>query len=213
MNNYGIKPQVITNIPIDCKEMLFYMYLPIKMIGSMEFRLPEQLKVFQPLIDLVIKHEGEKLKDKLVYITAKHIYASPDNVGNRPGYHSDGYGTDDVNYIWTNKFPTVFCIQNFNLSEDCSTSLTQMKEQALKTNEITFPVNTLLRLDELNVHRTPDIEVGGMRTFVKISISTEKYNLVGNSHNYLFDYDWKMFDRCEIRNHPTLLESDSIKYE
>ena len=206
---YGGKPEIITDINIDCKEMMFYMYLPIKFPNS-EILVPERLKVFNQLIQEVLIREGTNLNDKYVYLTAKHIFASPDNVGNRAGYHSDGFGTPDINYIWTYIHSTVFCIQDFNLSTDCALSMHQMEHQADKDNEVTYPVNTLLRLDEGVIHRTPNIRLGCMRTFVKISISKEKYNLVGNSHNYLLDYDWEMFDRGKVRNHPISSEKDSI---
>jgi hypothetical protein len=208
---YGGKPEVIGTFDIDCKEMMFYMYLPIKMIDSLWIEVPKSLEVFRPLIDAVLEHEMKHIEQKYIYITAKHIYATPDNVGNRAGYHSDGFLTDDINYIWTNKFPTVFCIQDFNISTDCALAMHQMEHQADKDNEVRYPENTLLKLDQGVIHRTPTIRSGGMRTFVKISVSSEKYNLVGNSHNHLLDYNWKMYDRSEVRNHPTHPEKDYVK--
>lgn len=208
---YGTEPEIIGTFDIDCEEMMFYMYLPIKMKDSLWIHIPPQLKVFQPLIEAVLEHEMKHIEQKYLYITAKHIYATPDNVGNRAGYHSDGFQTDDINYIWTNKYPTVFCIQDFDLSDDCALSMQQMEEQAKVENEITYPVNTLIKLDQGVIHRTPTIQEGGMRTFVKLSVSSEKYNLIGNSHNYLMDYKWKMYERTEVRNHPTLKESDYVK--
>ena len=41
------------------------------------------------------------------------------------------------------------------------------------------------------------------RTFIKVSFSDQKYNLKGNTHNYLFDYEWDMIDRSVSRNDPT----------
>jgi hypothetical protein len=32
--------------------------------------------------------------------------------------------------------------------------------------------------------------------------------LKGNSHNYLFDYDWKMWDRDVLRNDPAYAGKD-----
>jgi len=208
---YGTKPEVIGTFEIECKEMMFCMYLPIKMIDSLWIRIPEPMSPFQPLIEAMLEHEMKHIESKYIYITAKHIYATPDNVGNRAGYHSDGFGTDDINYIWTNKYPTVFCVQDFDISQDCAISMQQMKEQVKVENEIIYPENTLLKLDQGVIHRTPTITEGGMRTFVKISVSREKYNLVGNAHNHLFDYKWDMYERTEVRNHPTSKEKDFIK--
>jgi hypothetical protein len=50
---------------------------------------------------------------------------------------------------------------------------------------------------------------GGMRSFLKISLSHQKYNLVGNSHNYLFDYNWDLHDRDTLRNDPAYAGKDS----
>jgi hypothetical protein len=41
-----------------------------------------------------------------------------------------------------------------------------------------------------------------MRTFVKVSFSYDKYDLVGNSHNYLLNYAWEMKERKDDRNIP-----------
>lgn len=208
---YGKKPDVIGTFEIECKEMMFHMYLPIKMIDGLWIKIPDSLSVFKPLIEAVLENEMKHIESRYIYITAKHIYATPDNVGNRAGYHSDGFGTDDINYIWTNKYPTVFCIQDFNISDDCALSMQQMEEQAKTENEITYPENTLLKLDQGVIHRTPTITEGGMRTFVKISVSKDKYNLIGNAKNHLFDYNWEMYDRSEVRNHPSTKENDFIK--
>ena len=43
------------------------------------------------------------------------------------------------------------------------------------------------------------------RTFFKLSFSKDKYDLKGNSHNYLFDYNWEMRERKENRNIPQQL--------
>jgi len=205
MLNYSNAPSIIGNYPIKCQEMMFYMYLPIKLKGVMDIFIPERLEIFRPLIESVLKTEGNiKLKDKYIYITAKHLFVTPDNPGNRPGWHSDGFLTNDINYIWCDNHPTDFVIQKLSITENHEDSLKEFDEQIKKENIVTYPKNSLLKLDPSVIHRTPLLPESGMRTFVKISISTEKYNLVGNSHNYLLDYKWEMFTRQEIRNHPTL---------
>lgn len=73
----------------------------------------------------------------------------------------------------------------------------------LQPRIITYPDSTVLRLDPYVIHDTPLIPApGGMRSFFKISVSTNRYDLVGNSHNYLFDYAWPMTDRAALRNQP-----------
>lgn len=210
---YGTKPEVIGTYDIECTEMMFYMYLPIKMPNS-GVKLPERLQIFFPLIDSLIKKEISltclHIKSKYIYITAKHLFITPDNPGNRPGYHTDGFLTDDINYIWYDKLPTVFNIGEFDITEDHTASMSEFEQQARPENEVIYPAGTLLRLTPKVVHRTPDIWEPTMRTFVKISISKHKYNLIGNSHNHLFDYNWKMYARSEVRNDPVFKEADFI---
>jgi hypothetical protein len=77
-----------------------------------------------------------------------------------------------------------------------------MEAQALDINIVNYPCNTLIRLDQSVIHRVAISNDGCVRAFVKISASKNKYNLAGNAHNYLFDYDWEMVQRDEKRNHP-----------
>jgi hypothetical protein len=81
-------------------------------------------------------------------------------------------------------------------------SLAEMEAQALKENEVKYPINSLLRLDQYNIHKVSEVENPMMRTFVKISFSKDQYNLEGNSHNYNMDYEWDMKQRQESRNIP-----------
>jgi hypothetical protein len=49
-----------------------------------------------------------------------------------------------------------------------------------------------------------------MRRFVKVSLSSHRYNLIGNSHNHLLDYDWQMFPRDAARNDPAAYMADFV---
>jgi hypothetical protein len=109
--------------------------------------------------------------------------------------------TDDINYIWYDKDPTVFNNSEFNLTMDDLASIEDMRSQALPWKDVTYPVNTLLRLDQFNIHKVGEVTTG-MRNFLKISFSKDKYDLIGNSHNYLLNYEWDMKPRKEQRNIP-----------
>lgn len=195
---YGTAPKVLGEFNLEASEMCYVQYLPIALPRS-KVAIPENLRWVQPLLDAiefsVIDH---------VYLTVKHIYVSGSDCGNRPGWHSDGFGTDDINYIWCDSNPTEFAIQHFDLSNDCDKSMKEMEQQFIVGSEIVYPVKTLLRLDQSVIHRTPTKCVPGYRTFVKISVSKHRYNLKGNAHNYLLDYDWDMVERKVERNHPTV---------
>lgn len=198
---YGSAPKLVKSIRVNSSELMFVQYLPIKMKGLTDVRVPVNLLIFSEIITEVLKRV--KLSD-YVYITAKHFHVSKDSLGNREGWHSDGFGTSDINYIWSDNSPTEFCVQPFKISTDCLISMQEMQEQVKKENIITYPCNSLLRLDSSVIHRVNPNPDEGFRTFVKVSVSQEKYNLIGNAHNHLFDYNWEMQKRKPYRNHPSV---------
>lgn len=66
----------------------------------------------------------------------------------------------------------------------------------------TYPDKHLLRLDPSVIHRPPVGFAPGMRTFVKASMSTERYNLEGNSVNHRLPLGVPLLPRKLDRNHP-----------
>jgi hypothetical protein len=206
---YGQLPEVIGNFETNSKELLWFQYLPIKMSKCTLYKVEERLYEFCPLINIVIKDYIKTfgLKDFLdsyIYLTAKRQYQKKNYGFNREGFHSDGYNSLDINYIWASSQPTIFNTSKFNLSQDDKLSLKEMEEQADPQNNITFPLNSILRLNQYVIHKVGEIEEG-VRTFVKISFSKDKYDLEGNSHNYLLGYNWEMRPRNKERNIPQQL--------
>lgn len=50
------------------------------------------------------------------------------------------------------------------------------------------------------VHAAPAIDAAQLRSFVKISFSNERYDLIGNAHNHTLHYNWPMHPRRIQRN-------------
>jgi hypothetical protein len=174
------------------------------------FRRPDNLVQFDEIVMAAGENDRDHFIESYVYLTAKTLWVSGDYIGNRPGWHSDGYRTTDVNYIWCDRAPTDFlhAPAGLKLDEDCDTSLQQMNGYGLRPGMygaeiVQFPDKHLLRLDETVIHRSPASFAPGMRTFVKVSISESRYNLIGNSVNHQLPIPGEMFPRGETRNHPT----------
>jgi len=211
---YGTEPILLGNFDLEVGEMMFYMYLPIKMAGDVDLHIPKRLEVFKPIIWASIDAVGDDdfVEACYLYITAKHVHVTADNKGNRPGWHSDGFMTDDYNFVWTDRCPTEFAIQPICLIQDDLMSMDQMQSEIQADNVTTYPTNNLLMLDQYNIHRVSESDdYSGMRTFVKISLSKNRYNLKGNSHNYLMDYTWNMHDRNEHRNATDIATINEIR--
>jgi len=200
VTRYGQPPRDLGLVPMKCPEMMLYQYLPVKLAGMENVSLANIPKNLHWMA-LLFKYIDYDVDD-YVYITAKNLWASADNKGNRHGWHSDGFGCDDVSYIWYDCLPTEFAVQNFEISDNCEDSLREFEEQADLRHIVTYPNQHLLKLDETVIHRVSESKQEGFRTFIKINVSKDKYNLKGNSHNYLLDYDWEMVNRFVDRNHP-----------
>lgn len=220
MKPAGSPPKDLGLVALTPTEMMFWMYLPVSEPGNMLALVPHNLRQFDPILAAVRADNPERWLDSYVYLTAKTLWVEGGYIGNRPGWHIDGYGTDDLNYIWSDRAPTVFLIQQnrWMLSEDCDESLKQMAkigryaEAYRHVGLRTYPDKHLLRLDNTVIHRSPVGFEAGMRTFVKVSLSYDQYNLKGNSVNHrLPETHWPLVDRQEVRNHPAFKNSDYIK--
>lgn len=203
---YGRKPTDLGAVEVKTGEMMFYLYLPIKLPEHSDLRLEPRLQHLSRVTDRVVRDArktfGKQLDGKYIYLTAKTLWVEPGAPGNRPGWHVDGWGSDgDINYLWYDQHPTEFCIQEFtDIPDDDIASLEAFEEQADPSNIWVWPIGHLLRIDESVVHRVSLDIHPGVRTFIKFSVSDHRYNLAGNSHNYEFDYDWELFDRGALRN-------------
>lgn len=197
---YGALPEDMGLIDLSPIEMMCWMYCPIS-TPTEGVLLPDNLRQFWPIVEAVANREHQ-FGNRFVYLTAKTLWVAGECVGNRPGWHSDGFGTDDVNYIWYDRAPTQFLEASFELPEGCDDAMAVMDQKAKCNPVVTFPDKHLLRLTPSVVHRVAPSMAPGMRTFVKVSVSTDRYNLEGNSVNHLFRERWPLVPRNADRNHP-----------
>lgn len=212
----GKPPTYCGYFPFQLPEVMYYLYLPVAMRephpvdGKFQpgVRLPPNLELFRPLVEAAMRHAARSYR--YVYISARKGWATPDNPLNRPGWHCDGYGTDDLNYVWWRGAGTRFAVQEFeNISEDHNVSMLQFEAQVRPESIATYAEGALFCIDPEVVHATPVIPAPGQwRQYVKVSLSDHQYNLENNSHNYLFDYAWKMQSREQTRNSPHAAQKD-----
>lgn len=201
---YGNDPISLGTIIIDTDEMMFWLYCPIKIKGG-QLCIPDNLKKFQPIIDVVKEDSSDRWDDSYVYITAKTLWVNPENPGNRPGWHSDGFLTDDVNYVWCDKNPTVFYYDGnkYSFTKDHVLSLDEMETVCSDVNgQYRSSPYELLKLDETVLHKIDTNIEPGFRTFLKISVSHHEYRLKGNSINHQLTGNWCDGYRTVERNCP-----------
>lgn len=200
----GKAPVNLGYVDLNPTEMMFWQYCPIKRINVDTDHVPCNLEQFNPLLDLVLEDIGiSKWNASYIYMTVKTLWVSGDYIGNRPGWHTDGFGTEDLNYIWYDRAPTEFILGEFEVSDDCDGSIVDMTRIGMSTGRTFYPNKHLLKLDQRVVHRCPTDFEPGMRSFVKISVSKDEYNLEGNSINPHFGEIFSKKPRNLERNHPS----------
>lgn len=215
------QPVSVGYFDINLTEVMYYLYLPVVMIdppSQIGIRLPPNVECCRPLIEHAIVSASSSFPGgagktyKYAYLSARKGWATPDNPLNRPGWHCDGFGTDDINYVWWNGPGTRFTLHDFTgISSDHRLSMLQFDTQATGHPHSIYspPPGHLYALTPRVVHATPIIgEPGCMRQYIKVSLSNERYNLENNSHNYLFDYDWPLHSRDQVRNDPHKAQAD-----
>jgi len=141
MKNYGQLPTKIGEFIVPGKELFFYQYLPIKLVGQVELTVEPRLHIpLQQLLgtiacDFVGVYGLDRYVASNIYLTAKRKLHTPEKTITRPGWHTDGFMTNDINYIWSDVLPTVFNNSNFNLTQDDQLSI---EEMGLKQNQKTM---------------------------------------------------------------------------
>lgn len=209
---YGQRPPMIGYFPIPQDEVFYTLYLPISLQGMSGFLLPEPLKKFEPLVEAVYKDEPFRFRDEFVYVTSKRMFCGPNLTANRPGWHSDGFMSDDLNYVWHDALPTLFNDGPFpDVPQDHLKSLEYFTQCIDESKNYSFANNHLMKLDQTCIHRVAEATEQMMRSFVKISVSKNRYNLKGNSINHGLAYEWVTYDRKAVRNDPTAAQLDYRK--
>lgn len=208
---YGSLPVILSTVCLHPTEVLYYLYLPISLRGCNDVRLPQNLRFIWPVVERVMNDEPQRFRDEYVYATVKRMFVGGGVTANRPGWHADGFLSTDLNYIWYDELPTIFNASKFNITPDHAVSLEEFARQALPENDLVYPPGMLLKLDQSVVHRVGDAGPQIMRTFVKISISPDRYNLQDNSRNYDLDYNWPMHERSAVRNNPAIAQTEAVK--
>ena len=203
----GAPPRVIGHIELSPVEMMAWLYCPIKLVGRMQAHVPANLRQFWPIITAVRDDiDANRWRRSYVYITAKTLWVTPEAPGNRPGWHADGYGSTDLNYVWSDCNPTLFwepsCPMEYPEDHKDSMVLMTIDAESMPQYVRTYHDKTLLCMDETVIHNVAPCPKPGFRTFVKVSVSDHRYLLAGNSINHELAPDWRYEPRGIERNDP-----------
>lgn len=206
-------PEMMGELHLHSDEVMYYLYLPISTPGLDGYRLPDdRLEFLIPLIERIMKDIPERFKNEYVYLTVKKMFVGGGVTANRPGWHCDGFLSTDLNYVWYDSVPTIFTYGKFSITPNHTDSLREFDEQAREEDEVYFAPGELLKLDDMVIHRVnTDVPNQLMRTFIKVTVSENRFNLKDNSRNPMLPDDGPYYERALVRNDPYQAQSDSYK--
>lgn len=187
--------------------------MPIKLSGSLEYRIPRIARQFMPAIQQIANYQlaanPDGNIDELCYITIDGGWVEPGNLQREAACHVDGFQgarwipKRKVNHTYTfsNVLPTFYYVQPFDFSqldERKHNFFFEMNDQ-VQDSDSAFawqpqPFEIVL-MDGYTVHRGSEATKRVFRYFVRLSYEVRIFDRMGNAHNPLFDYNWEMVER------------------
>ena len=178
--------------------------MPIKMPGS-EIRIPKELAQFREFLQKIIDHEkavNPGLSDYYMYLTVDQHAVKKGTTHRRPGVHIDGVQGERYKvklppehlYSASDRLGTVFYDQSFDLTalDPAKQHVhAELERQAREENARAVPDFDIAFWDSYSVHRADTAREDFVRTFIRVEFSKKQYDSEGDTHNPLFDYDWK----------------------
>lgn len=201
--------------------------MPIKFPFSSDYRIPKELIQFDEAIAKCASFEAEinpNIEKYYAYLTIDQGRVFPNQFQRTAGCHTDGFQCADDNknpigrsYIIHDCIPTVFYPQSFRtdyLNEAEDNFFLAFDDQAIKEAEITFDNYSIVLMNAYTVHRSATTNYPKNRTFFRLTFDTIKFNRFGNTHNPMFEYDWKMKISTRLKNlkHKQLPKYDENAY-
>jgi hypothetical protein len=195
-------------LPAWCQHVLD---MPIKFPGT-DVRVPAALASFVPAIQRIIDAERQINPSYEKYYAYLSVHQATLGVGERMRenpYHVDGFQgprwpeKHPVNhsYLLSDQLPTVFYPIAFPLDgvdlafDDIYAEFARRVESSEGAAEWRPKDFELVLMDAYCVHRGDVAKQPMFRTWLRVSWETRVFDRLGNSHNPLFDYDWKMVAR------------------
>jgi hypothetical protein len=186
--------------------------MPIKFPGS-NFRIPNSLKQFKEVIELVANYEAaintDCFDEYYCYMTVDQGLVKPDTLQREAPCHVDGFQGARwnpkvrLNHTYTvgDSVPTTYYVQPFDLGhldEAKHNFFWEMNNIVAKTKSAHAwkPSNGEVTLmDAYCVHRGSEATELTFRTWIRLSFEVRKFDRLGNAHNPMFQYDWEMIKR------------------
>lgn len=188
---------------------------PIKVRGSSKIYLPEELKCCMPLVRHVVETElsRQSLPKYLCYyahISYENVKIQKGSSQRAPGWHVDGFqGVREPrhqiehSYIWSDKYPTEYCIQPFfmqHLDPSRHNAFDEMVKQANGANVYKGLAGHVYLIDPYVVHRSTILPKDCTRQFARITFSMTELRDAANTKNLGIELEQAYPERLDVRD-------------
>jgi len=194
--------------PAGWDEFCFVQDMPIALAGDIAVHIPPEYAFAYDFVMMVGKFLHTKYGDlwsehRNFYLSLKHTMVPKGQPQTRPGWHTDGYGTDDLAFLWCDAVPTLFLKQAMRVSENDERALSRMNEFADVTKSEHGLPGRVYGMDDTVIHAPSSSYHLQPRRFMKLSVSRYAYDLKGNARNRLLPTEWQPTrERGVNRNQP-----------
>ncbi|MBI4349236.1 MAG: hypothetical protein HY553_20530 [Elusimicrobia bacterium] len=182
--------------------------MPIKMPKT-GFKIPAELEHLREFIQKMIDHEAAinpKLEEFYAYLTVDFSAVVAGQTHRKPGIHIDGVQgarypvklPPEHAYSASSVLGTVFYDQVFDLTAlDPAKHHVHAELERQADETMAWPAENfgIYFWDSYSVHRAAIAREALRRTFVRVEFSKKIYDSEGDTHNPLFEYDWKPVPR------------------
>lgn len=188
--------------------------MPIKFPDNTEYRLPRALAQLAPTLQRVIDVEhavNPEHAEYHAYLTVDQGWVEPDSLHREAPCHVDGFQgarwhprcLTNHSYTVSDVLPTAYYVQSFDftgLDERVHDYFWEMNAQVADTRgaHAWWPApGEVTLMDCYCVHRGVEASRRTFRTWMRLSFEERRriFDRLGNAHNPLFDYAWKMVER------------------
>lgn len=202
------RPWIVGSLPAgELQGLSSIVDMPVKFPGS-DYRFPQDLEalcaVLRPLLDIE-ESINPNVKEYYGYATLDTRNVRCGTTQRMPRAHVDGFQGARItpkvpiehHYVFYDSIPTEFhwqpfALDNFDHSRDV---WDELSGQVMQEKTILFPPNAVAFIDAYTVHSAVPAAEDQTRVFVRLSYSVRQLDRLGNTHNPMFDYDWKMVER------------------
>lgn len=187
--------------------------MPVKMPGSLEYRIPRELVQFFPAIKRIASNEAalnpHRHRDYYAYLTIDQRVVQPGSQLREAPVHVDGFQgarwrpkvEGNHTYTVSDCLPTWFYPYPFDFSKldierhDFFWAMNYWVAERNSEGRWQADPWEVTLMDCYCVHRGMETDLPVLRTWLRLSYEVRIFDRLGNAHNPLFNYDWEMVPR------------------